>query len=116
MPLRNKSLTRGVTISCGADVFLFGYDQGVFGGILMNQTFLNTFDNPGSAIQAQITSAYYLGVILGAIFLCGIGTVVPRTNRSSLENQFEEPHRTNFEAARKQVLLEAELAGQVVKT
>ena len=58
---RGKSLTWGITISCGAGFFLFGYDQGVFGGILTNQNFLDTFNNPNSTIQAQITSTYYLG-------------------------------------------------------
>lgn len=58
--------------------FLFGYDQGVFGGILTNQNFLDTFNNPNSTIQAQITSTYYLGAIFGAIFSRFIGDRIGR--------------------------------------
>ncbi|KAJ5622739.1 hypothetical protein N7490_011344 [Penicillium lividum] len=78
MPLHGKNLTWGITISCGAGFFLFGYDQGVFGGILTNQNFLDTFNNPDSTIQAQITSTYYLGAIFGAIFSRFVGDHIGR--------------------------------------
>ncbi|KAI0477442.1 general substrate transporter [Xylariaceae sp. FL0804] len=57
---------------------LFGYDQGVYGGLLTSPRFLATFDNPGSVIQAQIVSTYYLGAILGALVSRFIGDKIGR--------------------------------------
>lgn len=75
---KGRSLTWGITVACGAGFFLFGYDQGVFGGILNNQNFLNTFQNPNATIQAQITSTYYLGAVFGAVFSNFIGDRIGR--------------------------------------
>ncbi|KAJ5092719.1 hypothetical protein N7456_008580 [Penicillium angulare] len=76
--LRGKSVTWGITVACGAGFFLFGYDQGVFGGILNNEDFLATFNNPNSTIQAQITSTYYLGAVFGALCSRFIGDRIGR--------------------------------------
>ncbi|QKX55572.1 uncharacterized protein TRUGW13939_02666 [Talaromyces rugulosus] len=76
--IKGRGLTRGITIACGAGFFLFGYDQGVFGGILTNQNFLDTFNNPDATIQGQITSTYYLGAIFGAILSRFIGDRIGR--------------------------------------
>lgn len=46
---------------------LFGYDQGVFGGLLSNPSFLKQFNHPDATIQSQIVSTYTLGCIFGAI-------------------------------------------------
>lgn len=71
--LQGKTLTTGITIACGAGFFLFGYDQGVFGGILTNDNFLQTFNNPDATVQGQITSTYYLGAIFGAVLSRFVG-------------------------------------------
>lgn len=76
--LHGKRLTWGITVACGSGFFLFGYDQGVFGGILNNNNFLQTFDNPNNTIQAQITSTYYLGAIFGAVISHFIGDRIGR--------------------------------------
>lgn len=76
--LHGKSLTWGITVACGSGFFLFGYDQGVFGGILNNQNFIETFNHPDSIIQAQITSTYYMGAIFGALFSRFIGDRIGR--------------------------------------
>jgi sugar porter (SP) family MFS transporter len=76
--LQGSALTRGITIACGAGFFLFGYDQGVFGGILTNENFLKTFNNPDATIQGQITSTYYLGAIFGAVLSRFIGDKIGR--------------------------------------
>ncbi|OJJ38307.1 hypothetical protein ASPWEDRAFT_179875 [Aspergillus wentii DTO 134E9] len=78
MAIQGKGLTVGITVACGAGFFLFGYDQGVFGGILTNQNFLDTFGYPDSTIQGQITSTYYLGAIFGAVFSRFIGDRIGR--------------------------------------
>jgi sugar porter (SP) family MFS transporter len=78
MSLRGRQLTLGITIACGTGFFLFGYDQGVFGGILNNAEFLTTFNNPNPTIQAQIVSSYYLGAVFGAVFSRFIGDRIGR--------------------------------------
>lgn len=64
--LQGGKLTAGITVACGCGFLLFGFDQGVFGGILTNEDFLRAFDYPDATIQGQITSTYYLGAIFGA--------------------------------------------------
>jgi len=65
--LQGKTLTAAITITCGTGFLLFGYDQGVFGGLLSNNAFLRTFGNPNATIQGQIVSTYDIGCIFGAI-------------------------------------------------
>lgn len=62
----------------GHSFLLFGYDQGVFGGLLTNPRFLSTFNSPDSVIQAQIVSTYYLGCIVGALLSRFIGDKIGR--------------------------------------
>ena len=52
---------------------LFGYDQGVFSGIVTNEDWKNTFGNPGSGLEGIIVSIYNLGAFSGCIlaFLFG---------------------------------------------
>lgn len=44
---------------------LFGYDQGVFGGILQNEDWLTQFGNPDDTKTGIIVSSYNLGCLLG---------------------------------------------------
>jgi sugar porter (SP) family MFS transporter len=76
--MQGNRLLLGITVACGSGFFLFGYDQGVFGGILNNQQFLDTFNTPDATIQAQIVSAYYLGAFFGAVFSQFIGDRIGR--------------------------------------
>jgi hypothetical protein len=69
------------TISGGLELTVllsFGYDQGIFGGLLGNDNFIATFDNPGALIQGQITATYDLGCFFGAIGAMGFGSVLGR--------------------------------------
>ncbi|KAI0023346.1 hexose carrier protein [Xylariomycetidae sp. FL0641] len=76
--LRGKALQHGITFACGSGFLLFGYDQGVYGGLLTNPRFLAQFNHPGSVIQSQIVSTYYLGCILGAVVSRFIGDKIGR--------------------------------------
>jgi len=62
-----------VTIACTTAMTLFGYDQGVFGGIIVTQDFLDTMGNPDPNLQGTIVSLYDIGCFFGAIstFLFG---------------------------------------------
>lgn len=64
---QGKPLQFGITAACGAGFLLFGYDQGIFGGLLDNKPFLNTFGNPSVTIQGQIVATYDIGCILGTL-------------------------------------------------
>lgn len=46
---------------------LFGYDQGVFGGIVTNANWMETFDHPDSGLEGIIVSIYNLGAFSGCI-------------------------------------------------
>ena len=65
-PLEGRLLTVGITLTCGFSFMLFGWDQGVFGGILNDQSFDKQFDHPNPTIQGQIVSTYDIGCIIGA--------------------------------------------------
>ncbi|KAK7047785.1 hypothetical protein VNI00_006113 [Paramarasmius palmivorus] len=56
-----------VTVACTTAMMLFGYDQGVFGGIIVTEDFLQTMGNPDSTLQGTIVSLYDIGCFAGAI-------------------------------------------------
>ncbi|KAE8142330.1 general substrate transporter [Aspergillus pseudotamarii] len=64
---QGKSLHLSITAACGAGFLLFGYDQGVFGGLLDNDHFLRTFGYPSTTIQGQIVATYDIGCIIGTL-------------------------------------------------
>ncbi|KAJ6023456.1 uncharacterized protein N7446_013818 [Penicillium canescens] len=64
---QGKWLQYRITAACGAGFLLFGYDQGVFGGLLDNKPFLETFGNPSVTIQGQIVATYDIGCIMGTL-------------------------------------------------
>ncbi|KAL4966882.1 sugar porter family MFS transporter [Aspergillus stella-maris] len=64
---RGKALQARIVAACGAGFLLFGYDQGIFGGLLDNEEFLRTFNYPNPTIQGQIVATYDIGCIIGTI-------------------------------------------------
>ncbi|KAF7761091.1 hypothetical protein Agabi119p4_10500 [Agaricus bisporus var. burnettii] len=56
-----------VTVACTTAMTLFGYDQGVFGGIIVTPDFLNLMGNPDANLQGTIVSLYDIGCFFGAI-------------------------------------------------
>ncbi|KAI0380844.1 general substrate transporter [Hypomontagnella monticulosa] len=78
--LRGNWLNYAIGIIAGCDFLLFGYDQGVMGGILTMHQFLNDFPdiNPNAAVddfdkahrsetQGISVAAYNLGCFIGAV-------------------------------------------------
>lgn len=61
-----------------SDTVLFGYDQGVFSGIVGNEDWRTTFGNPGSALEGIIVSIYNLGAFAGCIVAFFIGEKLGR--------------------------------------
>ncbi|WOO83056.1 Sugar transporter STL1 [Vanrija pseudolonga] len=62
-----RPLRWAVTIACQLAFVLFGYDQGVFSGIVGNQHFLDTFGHPSPGMMGIIVSIYNLGCFSGCI-------------------------------------------------
>lgn len=64
---RGWRLQWAVTIACQIAFIFFGYDQGVFSGIVGNSDWLKTFGNPSSGLEGIIVSIYNLGAFSGCI-------------------------------------------------
>lgn len=45
----------------------YGYDQGVFGNVIINGNFLDTFGHPSADTQGTMTSIYNIGCFVGAM-------------------------------------------------
>lgn len=45
----------------------YGYDQGVFGNVVISRNFLQTFGHPSPDIQGTATSIYNIGCFVGAM-------------------------------------------------
>ncbi|KAK8035651.1 Sugar transporter STL1 [Apiospora rasikravindrae] len=90
--LRGKQLNYAIGIIAGCDFLLFGYDQGVMGGILTMRNFLDDFpdidpdsvpdDKVLQATRAETqgisVAAYNLGCFLGAVITIWIGNPLGR--------------------------------------
>ncbi|KAJ7328938.1 general substrate transporter [Mycena albidolilacea] len=62
-----------VTVACTAAMVLFGYDQGVFGGIIITPDFLETMGNPNASLQGAIVALYDIGCLFGALAAMVVG-------------------------------------------
>ncbi|ESZ96873.1 sugar transporter STL1 [Sclerotinia borealis F-4128] len=85
--LRGQRLNLAVTTIAGLDFALFGYDQGVMGGLLTLPSFVATFpeidtvhdtSNYTSTIQGISVASYNLGCFVGAIVTIFIGDILGR--------------------------------------
>ena len=55
-------------MACATDMTLFGYDQGVFGGVIVTDHFLNTLSlQNATATVGTVTAIYDIGCFLGAV-------------------------------------------------
>ncbi|KAI6819476.1 general substrate transporter [Hortaea werneckii] len=72
--LRGTALTAWLTVACATDMTLFGYDQGVFSGVIVSDDFLQLHGIAGKSELISITTAIYnIGCFLGAIVAAGYG-------------------------------------------
>ncbi|ETN39063.1 uncharacterized protein HMPREF1541_05285 [Cyphellophora europaea CBS 101466] len=67
LELRGRALIFMILITSGLDFLLFGYDQGLFGGILSGERFQDTLGNPDSTMTGLVTAIYDIGCALGAV-------------------------------------------------
>ncbi|KAK5231859.1 hypothetical protein LTR47_006992 [Exophiala xenobiotica] len=71
--LRGDALVNAITCASAACFLLFGYDNGVFAGIINTEAFLSQFNYPSSTLTGTIVSIYNLGCFLGCIIAGLIG-------------------------------------------
>ncbi|KAH8198780.1 hypothetical protein TruAng_007055 [Truncatella angustata] len=72
--LKGAWLTFWVTVACATDMTLFGYDQGVFGGVIVTPDFLDLLGIADNAtMQSTVTAIYDIGCFLGAISTIWVG-------------------------------------------
>ncbi|ETN44477.1 uncharacterized protein HMPREF1541_10147 [Cyphellophora europaea CBS 101466] len=70
---RGRPLRWAITGACQLAFVLFGYDQGVFSGIVGNEHFRSTFGNPSDSLTGIIVSIYNLGCFSGCVLNFFIG-------------------------------------------
>jgi MFS family permease len=61
-----------------ADFWGSGYDQGVFGNVIINENFLETFGHPSADTQGTMTSIYNIGCFVGAMSTIITGDIFGR--------------------------------------
>ncbi|KAJ5464410.1 general substrate transporter [Penicillium daleae] len=69
-------LTFWLTVACATDMTLFGYDQGVFSGVVVTQNFLEIHDLVGPSktkVLSTVTAIYDVGCFIGALVAFTIG-------------------------------------------
>ena len=63
--LRGPALVWAITLCSASCYLLFGYDQGVLGGLVAQPTFLHAVGNPSSGYLGVIVAFYDIGCLLG---------------------------------------------------
>lgn len=62
-----ERLTVWISVAASTVLVFYGYDQGVFGNVLVSEDFLRTMGYPSTAAQGTMTSVYNLGCFGGAL-------------------------------------------------
>ncbi|KAL2826260.1 general substrate transporter [Aspergillus cavernicola] len=69
--MKGRSLQLAITISSGSAYLLFGYDQGVLGGLVSEPSFLSAMGNPSSFYLGIIVALFNIGC-LGGCLIAGL--------------------------------------------
>ncbi|KAI1214157.1 general substrate transporter [Annulohypoxylon truncatum] len=78
---KGKWLTFWITVACATDMTLFGYDQGIFSGVVISQNYLDVHNLNGpenTSTLSIITAIYTIGCFFGAITAFYIGETIGR--------------------------------------
>ncbi|KAI1470938.1 putative MFS sugar transporter [Daldinia caldariorum] len=79
--LKGKWLTFWITLACATDMTLFGYDQGVFSGVIISKDYLDVHNLNGpenTSLLSIIISIYTIGCFLGALISFYMGEAIGR--------------------------------------
>ncbi|PSN68627.1 general substrate transporter [Corynespora cassiicola Philippines] len=78
--LRGRSLRYGITASAGSCYLLFGYDQGVLGGLVTEPSFLSAIGYPSASFLGTIVALYNIGCLAGCMVAALFGNGLGRKN------------------------------------
>lgn len=67
-----------ITIASTIGFLLFGYDNGVFSGIIVNPWFLETFNNPEPSVLGTVSAMYNIGGFVGSVTAFFVGHILGR--------------------------------------
>lgn len=67
-----------VVFAASLGLGLFGYDQGLYGGVIINSNFLNYFHHPSDTLLGQVQASFDLGCFVGALFVGWYGDTIGR--------------------------------------
>lgn len=84
--LRGKPLIGLVLVVSGIQFTLFGYDQGLFGGILAGERFQDMLGHPNPTMSGLVTAIYDIGCALGAVVAFFFGERLGRRRSVILAN------------------------------
>ncbi|KAF2021502.1 sugar transporter STL1 [Aaosphaeria arxii CBS 175.79] len=73
-----EALTVWISVAASTVLIFYGYDQGVFGNVIINKNFLETFGHPSANMQGVMTSVYNIGCFLGAMSTIWTGDILGR--------------------------------------
>lgn len=65
--LHGPMLVAAITSVCSSGFLLFGYDQGVMGGVVISDFWLAAMGQPSTLMVGTITALYDVGAVFGAI-------------------------------------------------
>lgn len=84
--LRGRRLIALILIVSGTQFTLFGYDQGLFGGILAGDRFQEMLGHPDPTMSGLVTAIYDIGCALGAVVAFLFGERIGRKRSVILAN------------------------------
>ncbi|KAF7943751.1 uncharacterized protein EAE97_005821 [Botrytis byssoidea] len=73
-----EALTVWISVAASTVLVFYGYDQGVFGNVLVGDDFLRTMGYPTTSVQGTLTSVYNLGCFFGALSTIWTGDLLGR--------------------------------------
>ncbi|KAI0882812.1 general substrate transporter [Annulohypoxylon maeteangense] len=79
--LKGQWLTFWITVACATDMTLFGYDQGIFSGVVISPDYLDVHHLNGpenTSTLSIITAIYTIGCFFGAVAAFYIGEAIGR--------------------------------------
>ncbi|KAL2104959.1 hypothetical protein VUR80DRAFT_9258 [Thermomyces stellatus] len=71
-------LTFWISTAASTILVFYGYDQGVFGNVIVSDDFLRIMNQPSASLQGNMTSVYNLGCFVGALSTILIGDKLGR--------------------------------------
>lgn len=76
--LQGRQLHTAIAASAGSAYLLFGYDQGVLGGLVAQPSFLSAIGNPSDGFLGTIVALFNIGCLAGCVISAIWGNVLGR--------------------------------------